>query len=126
MAGKVLKFTNGFPGTVTRSIDDIVETLASGEASNPILFGAPVALDDGKVVNVAASKTNIIGIAMRSIKTENTYGGNDPKYNAGELVDQARHRRRAGLQRHSRRWRHRPHREGDWRDPDHPGFHQHG
>jgi hypothetical protein len=87
MAGKVLKFTNGFPGTVTRSIDDIVETLASGEASNPILFGAPVALDDGKVVNVAASKTNIIGIAMRSIKTENTYGGNDPKYNAGELVD---------------------------------------
>ena len=87
MAGKVLKFTNGFPGTVTRSIDDIVETLASGEASNPILFGAPVALNDGKVVNVAASKTNIIGIAMRSIKTENTYGGNDPKYNAGELVD---------------------------------------
>ena len=87
MAGKVLKFTNGFPGTVTRSIDDIIETLASGEATNPILLGAPVALDSGKVVNVAASKTDIIGIAMRSIKTENTYGGNDPKYNAGELVD---------------------------------------
>ena len=88
MAGKVLSsFKNGFPGEVTRSIDAIIESIVSGEASAAIAFGAPVALDGGKVVNVSASKTDIIGIAVRSIKTENTYGGNDPKYNAKEMVD---------------------------------------
>lgn len=87
MAGKVLKFTNGYPGQVSRSIDDIIESLASGESSAAILFGAPVALSAGKVMNVSATYTDVIGVAVRSIKTENTYGADDARYNAGELVD---------------------------------------
>lgn len=88
MAGKVLgSFKNGFPGEVTRSIDAIIESIASGEVSSAIAFGAPVALSNGKVVNVSADTLNIIGIAVRSIKTENTYGGNDANYQPKEIVD---------------------------------------
>ena len=87
MAGKVLKFTNGYPGEVTRSIDTIIESIVSGEASASITFGAVVALSSGAVVNVDASHLNIIGIAKRTIKTEETYGGNDPVYKAKEMVD---------------------------------------
>lgn len=87
MAGKVLKFTNGYPGAVTRSIDDIIESFANGEASDPILFGAPVALNAGKVVNVSATYNDVIGVAVRTVKTEETYGGNDPQYKAKDMVD---------------------------------------
>jgi len=87
MAGKVLKFTNGYPGAVTRSIDDIIESIPSGEASAAIAFGAPVALYNGKVVNVSGTYTDVIGVAVRSIKTEETYGGNNPTYKAKEIVD---------------------------------------
>lgn len=87
MAGKVLKFNNGYPGQVSRSVDDIIESIASGEATNPILFGAPVALSSGKVVNVDGDHTAVIGVAVRSIKTENTYAQGDAKYNAKEMVD---------------------------------------
>ena len=87
MAGKVLKFTNGYAGQVSRSIDDIIESFANGEASSPIAFGAPVALDGGNVVNVSATKYDVIGVAVRTIKTENTYGGNDANYQSKEMVD---------------------------------------
>lgn len=87
MAGKVLKFTNGYAGQVSRSIDDIIESFANGEASSPIAFGAPVALDGGNVVNVSATKYDVIGVAVRTIKTENTYGGNDANYKPKEMVD---------------------------------------
>ena len=40
MAGKVYSITNGFPGTISRSIDDIVESFANVEATNPILVGS--------------------------------------------------------------------------------------
>ena len=88
MAGKVLKsFTNGFPGTVTRSIDAIIESIVNGETTAAIPFGAPVALVSGTVKKVSADNTNIIGIAVRTIKTEKTYGGGDPEYAAKEMVD---------------------------------------
>ena len=87
MAGKVLTWTNGFPGTVSRSIDDIIESIVSGESSDPILFGAPVALVSGAVKNVSADNTDIIGIAVRTIKTEESYNGADPKYMPHEMVD---------------------------------------
>ena len=88
MAGKVLTtFTNGWPGQVSRSIDDIIESIASGEATAEIKFGAPVALDGGKVVNVSATKTDVVGIACRTIKTENTYGQGDASYLPKEMVD---------------------------------------
>ncbi len=87
MAGKVLNFTNGYAGQVSRSIDDVIESLANGEASSPIAFGAPVALYGGNVMNVSATYTDVIGVAVRTIKTEKTYGGNNPEYAAKEMVD---------------------------------------
>lgn len=87
MAGKVLSWKNGYPGTISRSIDDIIEAIPSGEASASIAFGAPVALDGGKVINPTASKTDIIGIAARTIKTEESYLGNNPAYKPNEIVD---------------------------------------
>lgn len=88
MAGKVLSaFKNGFPGEVTRSIDAIIESIVNGEATAAIAFGAPVALSSGKVVNVSAAATQVIGVAVRTTKTEKTYGGNDPQYEPKEMVD---------------------------------------
>lgn len=93
MAGKVLLWAeNGYPGTVSRSIDDIIESIASGESSDAIPFGAPVALvqSNGKatVKKVTADNySSIVGIAVRTIKTEETYGGGDPVYKAKEMVD---------------------------------------
>lgn len=87
MAGKVLTWTNGFPGTVSRSIDDIIESIVNGESSDSIAFGSPVALVSGAVKNVSADNTDVIGIAVRTIKTEETYGGADPAYKPHEMVD---------------------------------------
>ena len=87
MAGKVLTWTNGFPGTISRSIDDVVESIVNGESTASIAFGAPVALVSGKVKNTSADNTDIIGIAVRTIKTEETYGGGDPVYKPNEMVD---------------------------------------
>lgn len=87
MAGKVLTWTNGFPGTISRSIDDVVESIVNGESTASIAFGAPVALVSGTVKNTSADNTNIIGIAVRTVKTEETYGGDNPVYKAKEMVD---------------------------------------
>ena len=86
MAGKVLTFMNGFPGNVSRSIDDVIESRANADVT-AIAFGAPVALVAGGVKNVSATYTDVIGIAVRTIKTEKTYGGNDPEYAPKEMVD---------------------------------------
>ena len=86
MAGKVLKWTNGYAGQVSRSIDDIIESFANSD-TNPILFGAPVALVSGNVKNVSTTNTDLIGVAVRTIKTEQTYGGHDAKYMPNEMVD---------------------------------------
>ncbi len=87
MAGKVLKqFTNGWPGQVSRSIDDIIEAFANKDTA-AIAFGAPVALVSGNIKNVSATNTTVIGIACRTIKTEETYGQGDCKYMPGEMVD---------------------------------------
>lgn len=86
MAGKVLKWTNGFAGTVSRSIDDIIESFANAD-SNPIAFGAPVALVSGNVKNVTTDNTVVIGVAVRTVKTEQTYAQGDAKYMTNEMVD---------------------------------------
>ena len=89
MAGKVYSITNGFPGTISRSIDDIVESFANVESTNPIAFGAPVVLDatNNGVTNISADNTAVIGIAVRVAKTNNTYGQDDAKYNPKDMVD---------------------------------------
>lgn len=93
MAGHVIgkSLLRGFAGTISRQIDAVVEALINKEASAPIEFGAPVVLksDGSGVVNWGSSNvaTDFIGIAVREIKTENTYGQADAKYNAGDVVD---------------------------------------
>ena len=89
MAGKVYSITNGFPGTISRSIDDVVESFANTESTDAIVFGAPVVLDatNNGVNNISADNTNVIGIAVRVAKTNNTYGVDDAKYNPKDMVD---------------------------------------
>ncbi len=86
MGGKVLVWGNGFAGNVSRSIDDIIESFANAD-TNPIPFGTPVALDEGNIVKVSATKTKVIGIAIRTAKTEETYMQGDAKYMPNEMVD---------------------------------------
>ena len=89
MAGKVYAALKGFAGTVSRSVDDIIESFVNKESTANIAFGAPVVFDasTGGVKKVASGSTEALGVAVRSTKTENTYGGNDPAYKPGELVD---------------------------------------
>lgn len=96
--GKVLsEFTNGFPGTISRSIDDIVATFVNKESAVNIDFGAPVMMKtDGKGVQnftctispSADTKVPILGIAVRAgDKTPATYGSSQAAYGPGEQVD---------------------------------------
>ena len=88
MSGKVLVWSNGNPGKISRSIDDIVEAIVNGESTANIEFGEPVALVSGKLKKVTADNYgSIVGIAVNTIKTEQTYGGNDPAYKPNEMVD---------------------------------------
>lgn len=95
--GKVLSaFTNGFPGTVSRAVDDIVASFVSKESTANIAFGAPVMMksDGSGVLNFtctistsAETMLPVLGIAVRTVKTPETYGGNDPVYAPGEITD---------------------------------------
>ena len=91
--GKVLsKFLNGFPGTVSRSIDNVIISLrnASGEA---IPFGAPVFLVSGsKACTVFDASTStgaaFLGFAVRAgDKTPDTYGSNAGSFAPDDPVD---------------------------------------
>lgn len=88
MAGKVLKsFGFGYPGQVSRSIDDIVEALPN-VGNTPIVFGAPVVLSGSGVRTFSEGDTAavVIGFATRYTKTNDTYGEDDAKCNPGEMV----------------------------------------
>lgn len=89
MAGKVYQALKGFTGAISRSVDDIVEAFVNAESATAINFGDPVVFDatTGGVKKVASTSTGVLGVAVRTLKTEETYGGNDPKYKPGELVD---------------------------------------
>ena len=80
--GKVLSaFGNGFPGSVTRSMDDVIISMKNaGDAAIP--FGAPVFLsaDRSGVVGFDPTSpqefTDFVGFAVRSAdKTPGTYPG---------------------------------------------------
>ena len=89
MAGKVLNaFSKGFPGTVSRSVDDIIEALVNADTV-AIPFGAPVVLNGAGVKAFASGNTaaQFLGVAVRIAKTNETYGADDAAYQANELVD---------------------------------------
>ncbi len=93
MAGHVIgkSLLRGFPGTISRAIDAVVSALINKEASAAIQFGAPVALasDGSGVKNWSNTNTadDFAGVAVREVKSEDTYGQGDAKYNAGDVVD---------------------------------------
>ena len=92
MPGHVIgkSLLRGFAGTVSRQIDAVIEGIPNKDVT-AINFGTPLALNstgDG-VLNWTSSHTatDFIGIAVREIKTENTYGQGDAKYNPNDTVD---------------------------------------
>ena len=90
--GKVLNgFDNGYPGAISRGVDDIVIPMGT-MAFNGIAFGLPVAYDSTKtgVTPFAATHTaeDFVGIAVRSAsKTPSAYGSSQGQYNSQEMVD---------------------------------------
>ena len=93
--GKVISsFTNGFPGAVSRSVDDIIHPWTN-MGSSPIPFGAPVFMNSGKTgVTVGSSSSvfdNFVGFAVRvPDKTPESYSGvgsNEGAFRRGERVD---------------------------------------
>lgn len=91
MPGKVIgtEFTHGFPGQLSRSIDEIIEAFPNA-SDDSIAFGTPVVLDSDKsgvVPFTASSKAaDVIGFAVRIAKTNETYGKDDACYMPGETV----------------------------------------
>ncbi len=91
--GKVLsRFTNGFTGAVSRSIDNIV--ISMGNASGgEIPFGAPVFLQAGvNACGVFSAETSaaegFLGFAARAaVKAPDTYGSDEAAYAPGDPVD---------------------------------------
>jgi hypothetical protein len=94
--GKVLSnFTNGWPGAVSRSVDEIILSLRNG-SDGKIPFGAAVFFIAG--TNACApfdpdnaanfSMDNFIGITVRSgVKTPEVYGSNEAAFNEGDPVE---------------------------------------
>ena len=78
--GKVLStFDIGWPGAISRSVDDIVVSLKNAD-ENPIPFGTPVFLSDngegvvGFILNGDQTFDRFVGFAVRSAgKTPDTY-----------------------------------------------------
>ena len=91
--GKVLKFQNGFPGTVSRSVDDVIISLKNaGSAAIP--FGAPVFMNSAgngiEPFNTSSAQafTAFVGFAVRAAdKTPATVGANEGNWAAGELAE---------------------------------------
>ena len=91
--GKVLNtFTNGWPGAIARSIDDIVIAMAN-LSDQPIKYGMPVALDPERkgIVPFDGSSheaADFLGVSVRApAKTPDAYGSSEGSYAPGDLVD---------------------------------------
>ena len=99
MGQVVSAFTPGWPGSISRSIDDIVVSMPNRESENDIAFGAPVWLSsDGKGVrNWVSGDTmdGFVGFAVRvPSKTpgvypegSNQYAGSRGSWHPGDPVD---------------------------------------
>lgn len=91
--GKVLSdFLPGWPGTVSRSIDDIIVALPNAESSTSLQPGTAVTLsDDGKGVKYwrsAKTADDFLGIIVRSpSRTPAAYGANTAAVAPGEMAE---------------------------------------
>lgn len=90
MAGFAIgtKLGLGVPGGLTRQTDNQINAYQN-KGSTAIEFGAPVARSGDGVTAWTSSHTasDFVGVALRIVKTNETYGVNDAKYKAGEIVD---------------------------------------
>ena len=91
--GEVLfNFENGFPGAVSRSIDNIIVSLRNA-TSDPIPFGAPVFLASGGkacsgFVSGTSTAEKFLGFAVRAAdKTPLEYGSSRAAFEPGDPVD---------------------------------------
>ena len=91
--GKVLSsFTNGWAGSIARSKDDVVVALANKSGAD-LAFGVAVALDETKTGVVpfdgnTHTGADFVGVTVRlPSKTPDTYGSNEGKYAANDMVD---------------------------------------
>ena len=91
--GKTLSsFTNGFPGAISRSLDDVVVAFAN-KSEAALAFGVPVVLDatrKGVTLFDPATHTgaDFVGITVRNpSKAPDTYGSSAGSYAAGDIVD---------------------------------------
>ena len=92
MAGKVLDtFTHGWPGTISRAVDDVVVSFANRHSA-AIAWGVPVVRDPAGTGVVPFTPTStaedFVGFTVRSAsKTPDTYGGDTGRVNPGEMAD---------------------------------------
>ncbi len=91
--GKVLKkFSNGFVGAASRSIDNVIISTKNG-ASAEIPFGAPVFLKAGENAcrpfnESTSTEANFMGFAVRvPDKTPDTYGSDTASFAANDPVE---------------------------------------
>ena len=91
--GKVLgRFTNGFPGTISRAVDDIVISMRN-RSDAAIPFGTAVfqrSNENSCLPFDSASSTAdaFVGFTVRlGAKTPDVYGSDAGQYNAGDPVD---------------------------------------
>ena len=91
--GKVLsKFTNGFTGAVSRSIDNIIISMKNA-SDRSVPFGAPVFLKPGEnACRVFSAETataaTFLGFAARAaVKAPDVYGSDEAYYAVGDPVD---------------------------------------
>jgi len=87
----MLNFTNGFPGAISRAVDDIVVSLKNA-ADTEIPFGAPVFKVSGErscqPYSDGLTGDEFLGFAVRiPSKTPDTYGSNRAGYGADDPVD---------------------------------------
>ena len=95
--GKVLSvFYNGFPGTVSRAVDQIIASFGNKETENPIPFGGPVMLTSNgngvlnfttEIASDQPTAARILGIAIRTSKTPDGYGESEGRYNPGDVTE---------------------------------------
>ena len=91
--GKVLSsFGNGFTGSVSKSIDNVILPLAN-TGENEIGFGMPVAFDEDKIGAVLfdgaeMTAADFIGVTVRNpAKTPSEYGKSEGGYAPGDIMD---------------------------------------
>ena len=91
--GKVLStFRNGFPGAVSRSIDQIIVSMRNASGGD-VAFGAPLFLAGGENACTGfdastSASAGFVGFAVRAAdKTPDTYGSNLAVYHANDPVD---------------------------------------